>query len=70
MTPHRKMVALIALVLAGLALAGCGRKAPLDTPFQAATEARKQAIEDGDANVPPEPKPPVSDKPFFLDPLI
>ncbi|MBO6903049.1 MAG: lipoprotein [Rhizobiaceae bacterium] len=70
MTPHRKMVALFALVLVGLAVAGCGRKAPLDTPFQAAAEARKQAIENNDDNVPPEPKPPVADKPFFLDPLI
>ncbi|WP_206075881.1 lipoprotein [Mesorhizobium sp. Z1-4] len=67
---HRKMVALFALALAGLALTGCGRKAPLDTPFQAATEARKQAIENNDENVPPEPEPPVADKPFFLDPLI
>lgn len=70
MISHRKMVALFALALAGLALAGCGRKAPLDTPFQAATEARKQAIENNDETVPPEPKPPVADKPFFLDPLI
>ena len=59
-----------ALLALSLALAGCGRKAPLDTPFQAATEARKQAIENDDQNVPPEPKPPVADKPFILDPLI
>ncbi|MCB1452586.1 MAG: lipoprotein [Rhizobiaceae bacterium] len=70
MTRQRQIVGLFALVLIGLAVAGCGRKAPLDTPFQAATEARKQAIENDDENVPPEPKPPVADKPFILDPLI
>ena len=70
MTRQRQIVGLFALVLIGLAVSGCGRKAPLDTPFQAATEARKQAIENDDETVPPEPKPPVTDKPFILDPLI
>jgi predicted small lipoprotein YifL len=64
------MAALTALVVLGLAVAGCGRKAPLDAPYQAAVEQRRQAIEQNEAVVPPEPKPPVEDKPFMLDPLI
>ena len=58
------------LIALGLAAAGCGRKAPLDSPYQAAVEERRQAIEDDEAVIPPEPEPPVTDKPFFLDPLL
>lgn len=57
------------LIALGLAVAGCGRKAPLDSPYQAAIEARKQAIENEEP-VPPEPEVPEQDKPFILDPLI
>jgi predicted small lipoprotein YifL len=70
MTLDRRIAGLTALVVLGLAMAGCGRKAPLDTPYQAAIEERRQAIEDDEAVIPPEPKPPVEDKPFVLDPLI
>jgi predicted small lipoprotein YifL len=57
-------------MLAALALtAACGRKAPLDTPYDAAIEARKQAEEDGKP-LPPEPTPPQTDRPFVLDRLI
>lgn len=49
--------------------AGCGRKAPLDSPYEAAMQARKDAERDK-LPVPPEPAPPRKDKPFFLDPLI
>ncbi|MDN2568372.1 lipoprotein [Aquibium sp. A9E412] len=58
-----------AALAAALALAGCGRKAPLDTPYEAAVEARKQA-ERNDEPLPPEPEPPVEDRRFILDPLI
>lgn len=58
-----------AALAAVLALAGCGRKAPLDTPYEAAVEARKQA-ERNDEPLPPEPEPPVEDRRFILDPLI
>jgi predicted small lipoprotein YifL len=58
------------LVALGLAVAGCGRKAPLDTPYEAAVEQRRQAIEENEAVIPPEPEKPVQDRPFILDPLI
>ncbi len=58
------------LLLASLvAVAGCGRKAGLDTPFEAAVNARKDA-ERNKEPVPPEPTPPVEDKPFVLDGLL
>ncbi|MBX3531191.1 MAG: hypothetical protein KF849_11325 [Rhizobiaceae bacterium] len=63
------------VVLAGigatmaLTLAACGRRAPLDTPYQAGLDARREAQEN-DEPLPPEPKPPVSDRKFVLDPII
>ena len=50
-------------------LAGCGRKAPLDSPYEAQLQARKDAAAAGEP-LPPEPTPPVEDKPFILDPLL
>jgi len=50
-------------------LAGCGRKAGLDTPYEAAVEARKEA-EKAKQPLPPEPTPPDKNRPFVLDPLI
>ncbi len=65
-----KRLAIVALLAAlGPALAACGRRAELDTPYQAGVEARKQAEEDG-RPLPPEPKPPVADRKFILDGLI
>lgn len=58
-----------ALALALLAVAGCGRKAPLITPYEAAVEARKDA-ERNKEPLPPEPTPPEKNKRFFLDALI
>ena len=52
-----------------LALSGCGRKTYLDTPYEAAIDAREQAERDGEP-LPPPPEPPVKDRPFILDPLL
>ena len=57
------------LVAALGTVSACGRKADLDTPYQAAVDARKEA-ERANEPVPPEPQPPVKDKPFILDPLL
>lgn len=71
---HRvRVTANRSLLLAGLALcliaAGCGRRAELDTPYQAAVDARTEAKANKQP-LPPEPTSPPSDKPFILDPLI
>jgi hypothetical protein len=54
----------------GVAATGCGRKIGLDTPYEAAVDARRQAQREGTQPVPPEPTPPVEDRPFFMDRLI
>lgn len=59
----------LALVAAMGAVAACGRKGALDTPYDAAVQARKDA-EKAKEPLPPEPEKPVADKPFILDPLI
>lgn len=65
-----RTVALAITMAAALATAaGCGRKAPLDTPYQAGLDARKEA-ERNNEPLPPEPEKPVVDKPFILDGLI
>jgi hypothetical protein len=51
-------------------VSACGRKSQLDTPYQAAVQARKDAVKAKDPNPPPEPAKPVTDKPFILDRLI
>ena len=52
------------------ALAACGRRpGSLDTPYEAAVEARKQAEEDGQP-LPPAPEKPVEDRRFILDSLL
>lgn len=60
------------LLLAALAAAAtaCGRRpGTLDTPYDAAVEARREA-QRKDGPLPPEPAPPQSDRKFILDPLI
>ncbi len=57
------------LLSATLALTACGRKGDLDTPYQAAIDAREEA-ERNNEPLPPAPKEPVRDRKFFLDPLI
>jgi predicted small lipoprotein YifL len=64
-----RIFAAIALIVAAAALAGCGRKAPLDTPYQAQVDARKEAEKSG-GPMPAEPEKPDSDKKFILDPLL
>jgi predicted small lipoprotein YifL len=53
-------LAIAGLVAASLALAGCGRKGPLEAPGGA-------AVQQDDAGKPVSPKP---DKHFILDPLV
>lgn len=61
----------IMLILAlGVAITACGRRpGTLDTPYEAAIEARKQAERD-DQPLPPEPEKPANDRRFILDGLI
>jgi predicted small lipoprotein YifL len=66
----RPILSLAIVAALGLAIAGCGRKIGLDTPYQAAVDARKEAEREGKQPLPPEPTPPVEDRPFFLDGLI
>ena len=68
MTAGRMLVTL-ALLATTAAVAACGRKAPLDTPYEAAVQARKDA-EKAKQPLPPEPQKPDTDKPFVLDRLI
>lgn len=61
------------LVVAAVAVmvSACGRKpAELYTPYEAAVEERRQMERDGIEPLPPEPRPPVRDRPFILDGLI
>ena len=67
--PATRSLILIALA-AMLALSACGRKAPLDTPYQGALDARQEAEEAGEEPLPPVPAPPVEDRRFILDGLI
>jgi len=67
MTGSRIFLGLV--LIAALGIAGCGRKAPLDTPYAAAMQARKDA-EKAKEPLPPEPEKPVEDRPFVLDPLL
>lgn len=60
------------LLLAAIAtvVTACGRRpGTLDTPYEAAIEARREA-ERNNEPLPPEPKTPVQDKRFILDSLI
>ncbi len=64
-----RLLATVTLVAAMAAVVGCGRKSGLDTPYEAAVEARKEAQRNKQP-LPPEPAKPETDKPFILDPLI
>ncbi|PZN58922.1 MAG: hypothetical protein DIU65_02025 [Proteobacteria bacterium] len=69
MTAGRMFTAL-SLVAALALVTACGRKSGLDTPYEAAVQARKDAVKAKDPNPPPEPQKPETDKPFILDKLI
>ena len=69
MTRSRILVTL-ALLAAVVTVTACGRKTGLDTPYEAAVEARKEAQDQKKTPLPPEPKKPEKDKRFFLDGLI
>ncbi len=60
-------VMLIAAIATGAT--ACGRRSDLDTPYQAGIDAREEARRAGEP-LPPEPAPPVEDRPFVLDGLI
>ncbi|HEV7416652.1 MAG TPA: lipoprotein [Tianweitania sediminis] len=63
-----RSLCLVALV-AAFALGGCGRKADLDTPSEAANAARQNT--GIGINQPAEPAPPPApERRFILDPLI
>ncbi|WP_394887227.1 lipoprotein [Mesorhizobium sp. AaZ16] len=68
MTGSRILTSLVLLAALG-AVSACGRKAPLDTPYQAAIDARKEA-EKAKQPLPPKPAKPVEDRPFILDKLL
>lgn len=69
MTRSRILTTLV-LLAAVTAVSACGRKSGLDTPYEAAVQARKDAEKAGESPLPPEPTAPETDKPFLLDPLI
>ena len=64
-------VVVIVALMAGArhGLSGCGRKSGLDSPYEAALQARKDAEENKEP-LPPEPTKPDDDRPFVLDSLI
>lgn len=64
-----KIVMTLGLIAAVGLVSACGRKAGLDTPYEAAVQAQKDAQKAGQP-VGPEPQKPVADKPFILDPLL
>jgi len=68
MTAGRILVTLTVLA-AVTAVTACGRRAGLDTPYEAAVQERKDAAK-AKQPVPPEPTKPETDKPFILDKLI
>jgi len=69
---RRRLMASFALLGATALMAtACGRRpAELDTPYDAAVEARKEAQDQKKKTLPPEPKKPEKDRRFFLDGLI
>jgi predicted small lipoprotein YifL len=59
-----------ALLAVAITMTACGRRAGLDTPYQAAVDARKEAQQAKKTPLPPEPTKPPTDRPFILDKLI
>jgi predicted small lipoprotein YifL len=67
MSMPTQMVATLLLIT--IAVTGCGRRTALDTPYQAALDAREEAKK-ADQPLPPEPQKPAEDRRFILDGLI
>jgi predicted small lipoprotein YifL len=65
----RRWFALALTISVLAAVSGCGRKSGLDTPYEAAVQARRDAQRNNEP-VPPEPEKPTEDRPFILDGLI
>jgi len=68
MTVSRLLLSAALIASVGV-VSACGRKASLDTPYEAQMQARRDAEKAGQP-APPEPEKPVEDKPFILDSLI
>jgi hypothetical protein len=63
--------ALLGLVIAGLALTGCGRRGiPEPPPSVAAEEGRSTALPNDPAKPTGSDEAPKPDQPFILDPLV
>ncbi|MBN9072601.1 MAG: hypothetical protein J0H34_13625 [Rhizobiales bacterium] len=69
MTVSRFLLSAALVAALGL-VSACGRRSDLDTPYQAAVDARKEAEKNKEEPLPPVPEKPDNDKPFFLDKLI
>jgi hypothetical protein len=67
MTGSRIFLGLV--LIAALGVTACGRKAGLDTPYEAGMQARRDAERAGEP-LPPVPEKPNLNKPFVLDPLL
>ncbi|TAN18000.1 MAG: hypothetical protein EPN45_01380 [Rhizobiaceae bacterium] len=66
----RRFWGMAALLAVAITMTACGRRAGLDTPYQAAVDARKEAQQAKKTPLPPEPTKPPTDRPFILDKLI
>ncbi len=69
MTPRKLLTLLMVIAAAGLVATACGRRAPLETPMEAAAREAREAHVSG---APAEDKKSDSDedKRFVLDPLL
>jgi predicted small lipoprotein YifL len=67
--PASRLITVLVVAAAVGLVAGCGRKGGLDTPYQAAVDARKEASRNKEP-LPPEPTVPEPDKKFILDGLL
>ena len=65
----RQLLTLL-LVVSIAAVAGCGRRASLDTPSQAAYEREREEAKQAGLPPPPKPSDETPDRRFILDGLI
>ncbi|TGQ45868.1 MULTISPECIES: lipoprotein [unclassified Mesorhizobium] len=64
-----RILVTLTLLAAVATVTACGRKSGLDTPYEAAVQARKDA-EKAKQPLLPEPEKPLKDNKFILDPLL